>query len=312
MFELLIPLALIGTFGAILIGGMAVEAFLTDRRRAVEMLEAQVKPITTDLREQELARPFLERVLFPVASGMGTAARKITPADMRRRIDRKLVLAGSPEGWDAEKIAAFKVFGTIGGGIMGLALGVSAGFSASITTGSLIFLGLFGYLLPGAGLGQRVINRQDAIRRALPDTIDLLTISVEAGLGFDAALAQVRRNVPGPLSYEIGRLLQEMQIGVSRADAFRHLADRTDIEELNSFILAMIQADIFGVSIANVLRAQAKEMRTKRRQFAEERAQRVPVKLLLPLIFCILPAMFVVILGPGVIRFIQNFLGIKL
>jgi len=133
MFELLIPLALIGTFGAILIGGMAVEAFLTDRRRAVEMLEAQVKPVTTDLREQELARPFLERVLFPVASGMGTAARKITPADMRRRIDRKLVLAGSPEGWDAEKIAAFKVFGTIGGGIMGLALGVSAGFSASVS-----------------------------------------------------------------------------------------------------------------------------------------------------------------------------------
>jgi tight adherence protein C len=312
MFELLIPLALIGTFGAILVGGMAVEAFLADRRRAVEMLEAQVRPVTTDLREQELARPFLERVLFPVVSGMGTAARKITPADMRRRIDRKLVLAGNPEGWDAEKIAAFKVFGTIGGGIMGVALGVTAGFSTSITTGAVVFLALFGYLLPGAGLGQRVINRQETIRRALPDTIDLLTISVEAGLGFDAALSQVRRNVPGALSHEIGRLLQEMQIGVSRVDAFRHLADRTDVEELNSFILAMVQADIFGVSIANVLRAQAKEMRTKRRQLSEERAQRVPVKLLLPLIFCILPSMFVVILGPGVIRFVQNFLGVKL
>jgi tight adherence protein C len=311
MSELLVPLALLGTFGAIMVGGMAVEAFMSDRRRTLEILQAQVAPVTTDLREQELSRPFLERVLFPVVSGMGTAARKITPADMRRRIDRKLILAGNPVGWDAEKIAAFKVFGTLGGGIMGVALGVVGGFSATITTGAVVFLALFGYLLPGAGLGQRVINRQEEIRRALADTIDLLVISVEAGLGFDAALAQVRRNVPGPLSQEIGRMLQEMQIGVSRLDAFRHLADRTDVEELSGFILAMIQADIFGVSISGVLRAQAKELRTKRRQFAEERAQRVPVKLLLPLIFCILPSMFVVLLGPGIIRFVQNFLGIK-
>jgi tight adherence protein C len=313
MLELLIPLALVGTFGAILVGGMAVEAVLAERRRAVRVLEAQIAPnTTTDLREQDLSRSFLERVLVPVVSVMGTAARKITPADMRRRIARKLVLAGSPAGWDAEKIAAFKVFGVIGGGIMGVILGVAVGLSTALTTSAVVFLALFGYLLPGAGLGQRVIARQEAIRRALPDTIDLLTISVEAGLSFDAALSQVRRNVPGPLSQEIARTLQEMQIGVSRIDAFRHLADRTDVTELGGFILAMIQADIFGVSIAGVLRAQSKEMRTKRRQFAEERAQRVPVKLLLPLIFCILPAMFVVILGPGVIRFVENFLGIKL
>ena len=312
MSELLIPLALLATFGAVLVAGVAIEAFLGDRRRAVEMLETQVKPISTDIREQELSRPFLERVLFPVVSGMGAAARRITPADMRRRIDRKLVLAGSPEGLDAEKIAAFKVFGTIGGGILGVALGVTAGFSASLTTAAVVFLALFGYLLPGAGLGQRVIRRQEAIRRALPDTIDLLTISVEAGLGFDAALTHVGRHVPGPLSQELARLLQEMQIGVSRADAFRHLGQRTDVEELKGFILAMIQADVFGVSIANVLRAQSKELRTKRRQLVEERSQKVPVKLLLPLIFCILPSMFVVILGPGVIRFVQSFLGIKL
>src|SRR2546425_3964784 len=146
MFELLVPLALLGTFGAIMVGGMALEAFLADRRRAIEILQSQVTPLSTDLREQELSRPFLERVLFPVVSGMGTAARKITPADMRRRIDRKLILAGNPEGWDAEKIAAFKVFGTIGGGIMGVALGVTAGVSTSITTGAVVFLGLFGDL----------------------------------------------------------------------------------------------------------------------------------------------------------------------
>jgi tight adherence protein C len=313
MSSLLLSLGLMAVFGAVLLGGIAVESVMAVRRRAGEVLEAQVPVVaTTDLRERELQQPFLDRVIVPFVSGLGAVARRVTPADMRNRIARKLVLAGSPEGWDAEKIAAFKVFGTLGGGVLGGTLATLAGLSATKTVGATIFLAIFCYLLPGAGLGQRVINRQEIIRRALPDTIDLLTISVEAGLGFDAALDQVRRNVPGQLSQEIARMLQEMRIGVSRTDAFRHLQERTDVEELNGFILSMIQADIFGVSIANVLRAQSKEMRVKRRQLAEERAQRLPVKLLFPLIFCILPAMFVVILGPGVIRFLSGFLGIEL
>jgi tight adherence protein C len=313
MSSLLIPIALVATFGAILLAGFVVGGALARRRRAFEVLESQIAPVTTptDLRQVELQRPFLERVLIPFVAGLGSVAKKITPADMRRRIARKLILAGSPEGWDADKVAALKVFGTIGGGALGLALAALAGLSAALTLAATGFGAAFGYLLPGAGLGQRVVDRQDAVRRALPDTIDLLTISVEAGLGFDAALSQVRTNVPGPLSQEIGRMLQEMRIGVSRADAFRHLAERTDVAELNAFVLAMIQADVFGVSIANVLRAQAKEMRTKRRQLAEERAQRLPIQLLFPMIFCILPAMFVVILGPGVIRFLQSFLGVN-
>jgi tight adherence protein C len=310
MFELLLPVALVAMFAAIVLGGFAVESALAGRRRTVEILETQVTPVPTDLREQQLSEPFMDRVLKPFVSGLGAAARRVTPADMRRRIAHKLVLAGSPEGMDAEKVAAFKIFGTLGGGVAGLALAKLGGLSGSLMFGAGAFLAAFGYLLPGAGLGQRVIHRQEEIRKALPDTIDLLTISVEAGLGFDAALAQVRGNVPGALSQEISRMLQEMQIGVSRVDAFRHLGERTDVDELNGFILAMIQADVFGVSVASVLRAQSKEMRTKRRQLAEERAQRVPVKLLFPLIFCILPAMFVAILGPGVIRFLESFLGI--
>jgi tight adherence protein C len=313
MSSLLLPLGLIAMFGSILLTGVVVESLLAQRRRAVDVLESQVtRPATTtDLRQVELQQPFLQRVLIPFVSGLGSVARRITPADMRRRIARKLVLAGSPAGWDAEKVAALKVFGTIGGGVLGLALAILAGLSPTLRLGAAAFGAAFGYLLPGAGLGQRVIERQEAIRRALPDTIDLLTISVEAGLGFDAALSQVRTNVPGPLSQEIGRMLQEMRIGVSRAESFRHLSERTDVDELNGFTLAMIQADRFGVSIAGVLRAQAKEMRTKRRQIAEERAQRLPINLLFPLIFCILPAMFVVILGPGVIRFLESFLGIR-
>jgi tight adherence protein C len=307
MSSLYLPLGLLGVFAAIVMAGVVLDARLVQGRRSLELLRAQVGEIP-NLRQQELSQPFLQRVLVPFVNSLGRAAKRITPLGMRQRIARKLVLAGSPTGWDAEKVAATKVFGALGGGVLGVALGSLAGLSTNMTVGATIFLGAFGYLLPGAGLGQKAIARQETIRRALPDTMDLLTISVEAGLGFDAAVAHVRKNVPGSLSDELGRMLQEMQLGVSRIDSLRSLADRTDVDELNAFVLAMIQADIFGVSIAKVLRAQAKELRVKRRQLAEERAMKVPVKLLFPLIFCILPAMFVVIVGPGVIRLIRTFL----
>jgi tight adherence protein C len=143
----------------------------------------------------------------------------------------------------------------------------------------------------------------------MPDTMDLLTISVEAGLGFDAALAQVVKNVPGPLSEEIARMLQEMQIGVSRTEALRHVNDRTEVPELDGFVLSMIQADKYGVGVAKVLRAQSTELRQKRRQRAEEVAQKVPLKLLFPMIFMVLPALFIVILGPGAIKVAETFFG---
>ena len=308
MSNLYLLLGLLGVFAAIVMAGVVLDARLVQGRRSVELLRAQVGEIP-NLRQQELSQPFLQRVLVPFVNSLGRAAKKITPLGMRQRIARKLVLAGSPTGWDAEKVAATKVFGALGGGVLGIVLGSLAGLSTNMTVGATIFLAAFGYLLPGAGLGQKAIARQETIRRALPDTMDLLTISVEAGLGFDAAVAHVRKNVPGSLSDELGRMLQEMQLGVSRIDSLRSLADRTDVDELNAFVLAMIQADIFGVSIAKVLRAQAKELRVKRRQLAEERAMKVPVKLLFPLIFCILPAMFVVIVGPGVIRLIRTFLS---
>jgi tight adherence protein C len=212
---------------------------------------------------------------------------------------------------DAEKVAAFKIFGSIGCALLCLGLVVLGGGSKVLLTGSLAFGAMVGYLIPGAGLGQKAINRQEAIRRAMPDTMDLLTIAVEAGLGFDAALAHVRRNVPGPLSDEIGRMLQEIQLGIPRVDAFRDLAGRTDVEELRAFVLAMVQADTFGISIAKVLRAQSKELRMKRRQRAEEKAQKIAVKLLFPLIFCILPSMFIVLLGPGIIRLVRTFSGLN-
>ena len=143
----------------------------------------------------------------------------------------------------------------------------------------------------------------------LPDALDLLTISVEAGLGFDAALAQVARNTEGPLADEFFRVLQEMQIGLGRAEAFRALTERTNVPDLRNFVTAMIQADVFGIPVANVLRVQAKEMRIKRLQRAEEKAQKVPVKILFPLIFFILPCLFIIVMGPGAIAMIGSFSG---
>jgi len=133
---------------------------------------------------------------------------------------------------------------------------------------------------------------------------------VEAGLSLNAAIAQVVRNVPGVLSSEFARMLQEIQLGVPRSDAFRHLAERTDVDELNAFVLSIIQADVFGISVSKVLRSQAKELRLRRRQRAERAGMQIPVKIVFPTILCILPSLFVVILGPGAIRIIQNFSGV--
>jgi tight adherence protein C len=166
-----------------------------------------------------------------------------------------------------------------------------------------------GFVMPDSILGRQVEERQKEILKTLSDTLDLLTISVEAGLSLNSAIAQVVQNVPGVLSSEFARMLQEIQLGVPRSDAFRHLAERTDVEELNAFALAMVQADVFGVSIASVLRTQAQQLRIKRRQRAEAKAQQTPVKIVFPLILCVMPSLFIVIIGPGAIRILQNLLG---
>jgi tight adherence protein C len=262
---------------------------------------------SVDLRQEELEGSAFDRMLLPGARRIGLGVVRLTPFDLHARINEKLVYAGNPVGMDAERVVALKIVGGVVGSVAGALLTALLPLAFPLEVVFIIVVALVGYTLPSAQLSQMAATRQRQIQKSLPDVMDLLTISVEAGLGFDAALAQVTHNVPGPLSEEMARLLQEVQIGVSRSDAFRHLGDRTSVTELQSFVLSMIQADLFGVSIANVLRAQSRELRQKRRQRAEEIAQKIPVKLLFPMIFLVLPALFIVVIGPGIIKIYNQF-----
>ena len=312
MSEIWLILAIGCVFSSVILVGFALDQSSSERKHAIRMMESHVSGSSSvasaNLREQELAQNFGQRVLVPFVGGAGRVARRITPLDARDRVAKRLLLAGSPPGWDAERVIAFKVIGA-GAGFLG---GVFAAGLLNLRglpgIMSIALLAVAGFLVPDSILARKVEERQKEVLGTLSDTLDLLTISVEAGLSLNAAIAQVVQNVPGVLSSEFARMLQEIQLGVPRSDAFRHLAERTDVEELNSFALAMIQADVFGVSIASVLRTQASQLRIKRRQTAEAKAQQTPVKIVFPLILCILPALFVIIVGPGAIRIMNSVL----
>jgi tight adherence protein C len=309
------PILLAG-LGCVFLAAALAIASLTYGRRQRKEVNRSLEAIATFrasprvLRDFELEKPFSERVIGPLSQRFISAGRWATPDDRVERIKRRLDLAGNPPSWDVDRVLGAKALGLFVGLFLGVLLPQL--FGAGLRWTALITLGLavLGWFVPTMWIYQLGYDRTESLRNELPDAIDLLTISVEAGLAFDAALAQVARNTEGPLGQEFFRVLQEMQIGTGRLDALRALAERTDLEELRVFVGALVQAEGFGIPIANVLRVQAREMRTKRRQRAEERAQKVPVKILFPLIFCIMPALFVVVLGPAAIQMIQQFRGI--
>jgi tight adherence protein C len=314
MSSVWLVLAVLCLFMAIVLIGVFIDQQMSEKRRAIRMLETQVTgpsghaAPSVDLREQEMSENFGTRVMVPVVSRAGNIAKKVTPIDTRDRIAKKLVLAGQPAGWDAERVLAFKIIGAVVGFVGAIIVLRLIDLSPLLQIVCIALLTFVGFILPDSILSSRVEDRKKEVLRTLSDTLDLLTISVEAGLSLNAAMAQVVKNVPGVLSSEFARMLQEIQLGVPRSEAFRHLADRTDVEELNGFALAMIQADIFGVSISSVLRTQAQQLRIKRRQAIEAKAQQTPVKMVFPLVLCILPALFIVIVGPGAIRIFEGFI----
>jgi tight adherence protein C len=257
----------------------------------------------------DLEKPFAERVMQPLRERALAIGRRITGADSAERIRKKLDAAGNPVGWSVDTVTAGKVTGAGVGLLIGLALGF---VFADALTSRLIFAGvalLVGFFAPNLYLYQLAYDRANKLQQELPDAIDLMTISVESGLGFDAAVQQVATNTEGPLADEFARMIREMQLGMGRGEALRSLGERANVDDLRSFVSAMVQADSFGIPIAQVLRVQSGEMRIKRRQRAEEKAQQVPVKITIPLIFCILPALFVAVMGPAAINIMDNFAG---
>ena len=259
-----------------------------------------------DVRSQLLARSATDRALAPAVERWAARVRRVTPVGRIEALERRILLAGTPRSWTIERVLAAK----LALGLLGLAFGLLRLFGAPGALSLLIAIGapVIGWFAPDGLLGGRADRRQTAIRRSLPDTLDQVTISVEAGLGFDAALARAGRSGKGPLAEELVRTLQDVQAGMSRREALYRLNGRTDVEELQHFILAVVQAESYGVPIAQVLRVQSAELRVKRRQQAEERAAKMPVKILFPVVLCILPTIFIVLLGPAAIR-IANTLG---
>lgn len=310
--ELLLPTGLGAIFGAVLLAALAAGLLDRGRARSVARSLATIKALQVApcrLRERELQHPFSDRVLGPLLNWSARTGARFTPADRLRKIRRRLDLAGNPSGWDAERLIGLKGLVLVFGLILGATLPPVFGAGPLPTTAFVMGGAVLGWFAPTMWIYQKGYDRSELIRRHLPDAMDLLTISVEAGLTFDASLSQVARKTSGPLAEEFSRVLQEMQIGTGRTDALRAMADRADVAELRSFASSMIQADTLGVPVASVIRVQAREMRTKRSQLAEERAQKVPVKILFPLIFCIMPTLFIVILGPAVVTIVKRFGG---
>ncbi|MDQ4054709.1 MAG: type II secretion system F family protein [Actinomycetota bacterium] len=272
--------------------------------RSIAVLEA-MRSAPAEMTK-DLDRSFGERVLEPLQARALTLGKRLSGADSSDRIRHKLDLAGNPHGWTVDRVLSGKVIGAIALALVGLALALLVGTPVTLRILALLVgLGI-GFFVPDFLLYQRGYDRSAQMQRDLPDAIDLMTISVESGLGFDAAVQQVARNTEGPLAEEFSRLLREMQIGQGRADALRAMAERTNIDELRSFVSAMVQADILGIPVATVLRVQSSEMRVKRRQRAETKAQQVPVKITVPLIFCILPCLFMAVMGPAVLSVLDG------
>jgi tight adherence protein C len=236
--------------------------------------------------------------LTPPPGWLRALGMKLSPAGTAQKLERRLDIAGNPPRWDTDRLFAAKAVGLLGLGALGLLYGLHNHTLAIFAIG---FGGLAGFFLPDLLLYNTGVKRQEKIQRNLPDAMDMLTICVEAGLGFDAAMARVARNTTGPVGAEFSRALQEIQIGKSRTEALRSLSERTTVPELRAFISALVQAGELGIPVADVLREQAKEMRLRRRQRAEEKAQQVPVKILFPLIGCLFPALFLIVIGPGAI-----------
>lgn len=259
------------------------------------------------LEDRELAKPFSERVLKPLIKSWSNRLGDRSPARSADKIRIKLAQAGNPSGMGPTEFVGLRTLVALGlgGGLFLLLLASTHDVKTSVMIGPI--LGVFGYMMPGIWLDRKIKTRKKEITKALPDAIDLLTISVESGLAFDSALTRVAEKWDNALTREFARVLSEMRIGKSKREALREMSLRVGEDGLSAFVSSVIQADQLGVAITQVLRIQSEAMRSRRRQKAEELAQKAPIKMLFPMIFLIFPALYVVILGPAIPQVLKAF-----
>jgi len=306
----MLPIIVIAVFLPITL--LAYAAVLkADERISVRAARARLADYESpaDTRDVELTAPFSERVIEPMAVFVAALARAALPDKYVEKVQEKLVLAGRGQPEEADRFLVFHVLSVVATPILWYvvyAYTSERGIDLFAIFALITFAGVAG---PDAWLNRVIEDRQMTIRKKLPDVLDLLVISVEAGLGFEQALARAVTMVPGPLSEEFARMLGEMRAGSSRADALTGLDTRTGVKEVRSFVLALKQADVFGVSIGSILRNQAADMRVRRHQLAQEEAQKAPVKMLFPMVFCIMPALFVITAGPAFLNIFHAFAG---
>jgi tight adherence protein C len=272
-------------------------------RAGVDLSDVR-RPVDFDLRAATLQRDVGERTLQPLVARLAGLARRYTPRGRVTGLEQRLLLAGAPSGWTLERILAVKAVFPIAAAALGLMRLLTAPSLLALLLA--LTLGTFGFLLPDVLLRIKTDNRQQVIRRALADTVDQLTIAVQAGLGLDAAIARVAVTGEGPLAGEFARVSQDVRAGMRRGDALLAMSERVQLPELRQLVVALAQAEKLGVPVAQTMKVQAAELRLKRRQHAEEQAMKLPVKILFPMMFCIMPCLFIVILGPAAISIFQN------
>ena len=296
--------------GGALAGGIVLIAVALASQAPADPVQARLSQIGTtgarNLEDLELQLPFFDRTIRPLAQRLSNVARRSSSASYTERVEKRLALAGYPGGMRGAEFLGVRLIASGAGAGLGALVGVVFVHGLIGAVLGLLVGFIFGYLAPDFWLNRRIRARQHRILVQIPDALDLLTISVRAGLGFDAALAKVTEKMEGPLPDEFQRALAEVRVGRVRRDALRDMITRTEVPALSNFIGAVIQAEQLGVAISKVLQVQSEQLRIERRQRAEELAAKAPIKMLFPLVGCIFPSMFIVLLGPAMIQIIAS------
>jgi tight adherence protein C len=303
IFILIVIVGVIAGAIILVVAGIRKSRFQEEDPLAERLAEYSQRGEAVSLEEIELSQPFSQRVVMPIMRRLGEVSSRFTPQHVLEQTRIRLELAGNPGHMDA---STFLVLHFVAAGVFGSLVFVlslfSKTFSLPIKLLIVLLFTILGYFFPDLWIRSKINSRQKGVRKAMPDALDLLTICVEAGLGFDAAMSKVNEKWDNELSMAFGRVIREIQLGKLRRDALRDMADRLGLAEMTSFVAAVIQSEMLGVSMAKVLRIQSDQMRVKRRQHAEEEAHKAPIKMIFPMGLFIFPSLMIVLLTPAGLR----------